>query len=623
VDIRTKETFDLLKPVINGINNTFYIDSVTNSGSGKFKIYSTNTLWLTLGYNVTINSVDYLIVDLMPNEWIEVEGVSIPTATQFNIYSPFFVHGNILAQNQLMNLIPNSQDKLPMIWLHEKTKEKFNNDPLSYIDRESDLELYFLIDNNITDWLQLEEDRYALKPMRNLINAFVDACNDYPLILRPFDYDVSDAPKFGSYVDSKGNVKQIFKDRVSGSEFKATITFIKDSECEPIQTGCPTIMTADFSANLLTAGIGQNIQFNDLTTESPTHWSWRFGDGTGSNVQNPLKSYSAVGVYDVTLLAGRIQKGDVKIKTGLISIVGTGMVASFNSSPLNGLAPLSVSFTDTTTNSPTSWLWSVAGGVLGVDYVYTSGSSTSQNPVIRFETPNLYTVTLQASNISQSDLSDPTNIDAQQFTPFNRSNRLAGYNSENVIKDGSNNISQVTDLFSGGFHLTPQAGVNSPLYIANVQNGKPSINCSVSQFVRNVSFANSQPLSIYIVARSTAVSSAYLGSIVGQLEVFRRGGGAQGLFAGNSVIGTNGNDSNFHILSSLINGVSSSISVDLLSSEAGDVGTAGISGLVVGRANLGGEQLFGDILAVYIYSGVDDNTTKNKMINYLKTYYNL
>ena len=45
-----------------------------------------------------------------------------------------------------------------------------------------------------------------------------------------------------------------------------------------------------------------NINFIDLSTNGPSSWFWNFGDGTFSTLQNPSHSYSAGGVYDVSLL---------------------------------------------------------------------------------------------------------------------------------------------------------------------------------------------------------------------------------------------------------------------------------------------------------------------------------
>jgi len=227
MDIRTKETYDLLKPVVELIDNVFIIDSVeVITVDEKFKLYSSNTLWLTLGYTIIIDSVEYKVVDLMPNEWIVITGAIEPTASGFDVYAPFFDHGTTLEQNTKLLLKKKSWDKFPLIWLHEKTKEKFDNDPMTIIDRVSDVDLYFIIDTNMRSFRQLDEDRYTIKPMRNLINGFIDACNDYPGILKPFDYDVTDAPKFGVYENSKGEKKRIFNDDVTAEELKSTITFL-------------------------------------------------------------------------------------------------------------------------------------------------------------------------------------------------------------------------------------------------------------------------------------------------------------------------------------------------------------------------------------------------------------
>ncbi|ALK05598.1 MAG: hypothetical protein AAY43_07680 [Methanosarcina sp. 795] len=63
-------------------------------------------------------------------------------------------------------------------------------------------------------------------------------------------------------------------------------------------------------------------------------------------------------------------------------------LASFSASSLSGTAPLQVSFTDSSTGSPTSWNWDFGDGA----------SSTEQNPTHTYSTPGTYTATLTASN---------------------------------------------------------------------------------------------------------------------------------------------------------------------------------------------------------------------------------
>jgi PKD repeat protein len=59
--------------------------------------------------------------------------------------------------------------------------------------------------------------------------------------------------------------------------------------------------TANFSATPLTGAAPQTVTFTDLSTQSPTGWSWSFGDGSSSVLQNPTHTYTAGGNYTVIL----------------------------------------------------------------------------------------------------------------------------------------------------------------------------------------------------------------------------------------------------------------------------------------------------------------------------------
>lgn len=49
------------------------------------------------------------------------------------------------------------------------------------------------------------------------------------------------------------------------------------------------------------AGVGEDVQFTDASTDAPLQWYWDFGDGATSRLQNPTHAYAAVGSYTVTL----------------------------------------------------------------------------------------------------------------------------------------------------------------------------------------------------------------------------------------------------------------------------------------------------------------------------------
>jgi len=62
--------------------------------------------------------------------------------------------------------------------------------------------------------------------------------------------------------------------------------------------------TASFNYSPTSPKVDEIIQFSDNSTDpdgSITDWTWRFGDGTSSDKQNPAHSYAAPGVYKVKL----------------------------------------------------------------------------------------------------------------------------------------------------------------------------------------------------------------------------------------------------------------------------------------------------------------------------------
>jgi len=68
-------------------------------------------------------------------------------------------------------------------------------------------------------------------------------------------------------------------------------------------------------------------------------------------------------------------------------------VADFSATPVTGLAPLSIAFTDLSTNTPTTWAWDFGDGYTG----------SIQNPTHIYTGVGSYTVTLEASNGGGSD----------------------------------------------------------------------------------------------------------------------------------------------------------------------------------------------------------------------------
>jgi PKD repeat protein len=101
-----------------------------------------------------------------------------------------------------------------------------------------------------------------------------------------------------------------------------------DSEVKTayITVYAPAAPVADFVASNVNPSVGQSITFTDLSTNIPTSWSWDFGDGNVSSVQNPTHSYTNPGTYTVTLIATNAYGFDDEIKVGYIVITTGGTV---------------------------------------------------------------------------------------------------------------------------------------------------------------------------------------------------------------------------------------------------------------------------------------------------------
>lgn len=76
-------------------------------------------------------------------------------------------------------------------------------------------------------------------------------------------------------------------------------------------------------------------------------------------------------------------------------------VADFSATPLIGASPLSVTFTDTSTNTPTSWLWEKSDDA-GASWSNFSSGATSQNPTEEF-TAGAWSIRLTSTNAGGSD----------------------------------------------------------------------------------------------------------------------------------------------------------------------------------------------------------------------------
>jgi len=149
---------------------------------------------------------------------------------------------------------------------------------------------------------------------------------------------------------------------------------------------------ASFSSNVSSGTAPLSVAFKDTSTNTPTSWKWSFGDGTYSTAQNPIHKYSNAGNYTVTLTVNNSAGNTTVTKSNYIKVTAITTIqkpiVSFWGSRTSGISPLTLRFTDASTNTPTAWKWSFGDGTY----------STAQNPRHTYSKAGNYTVTLTASN---------------------------------------------------------------------------------------------------------------------------------------------------------------------------------------------------------------------------------
>lgn len=204
---------------------------------------------------------------------------------------------------------------------------------------------------------------------------------------------------------------------------------------EPPSTTAPT---ADFSANATNINAGGFVNFTDSSTDNPTSWQWTFEGGTPatSTLQNPTNIiYDTPGNYDVTLVATNQYGTDTEVKTDYITVGGMLPNTDFTSDSTEIHMGSAVSYTDLSTNNPTSWNWTFEGG--------TPATSTEQNPSsITYNTPGNYNVTLVSTNQYGSNTETKTNYIKVL------SNLNAEFTASETIIPTNHNIN-FTDLSAG------------------------------------------------------------------------------------------------------------------------------------------------------------------------------
>ncbi len=151
------------------------------------------------------------------------------------------------------------------------------------------------------------------------------------------------------------------------------------------------IPVANFTGTPLSGCSPLIVNFQDLSGGNPTSWSWDFGNGNTSTLQNPTASYFTPGTYTVQLTVTNANGSNTLTRAQYITVYENPVV-NFSANNTSGCFPLRVQFTDLSTagagNINVSWNWDFGNG----------STSSLQNPFVTYTTAGLFTVTLRVTN---------------------------------------------------------------------------------------------------------------------------------------------------------------------------------------------------------------------------------
>ena len=290
----------VLSQIIGDLSLNLDIDSVTDNGDGTYTLSVDNTQYLNVGASVTLDSVDYTVTSFILNDSVTISGDSAPTTGIKTLPNPTFAHGKYKAVNSQLSM-RQPIDYMPLVWMYELLPRTQPDDPLSLIDSEGQVRMFFCMSAKWDDWETADHYTEVFDPLNNVIDALIQKMRVSPMIGELGAIERTNHPKFatgGNTIDG-GQESAILPGYVSAVEVIIDLPILQStSSCNGLKdTSCAPGLVKDQEGNEL--GLVPSGGFLQVNTS-----------GIDATVENSDNSYNDTVASGGTLVLPDIQVTD-------------------------------------------------------------------------------------------------------------------------------------------------------------------------------------------------------------------------------------------------------------------------------------------------------------------------
>ena len=206
-----------------------------NSIVGEFnvsdgKTYFCNTKWARVGQMMTDSLGNVFLIDKVVDD-VYISAISSTSSTLDGLCflkQPFWITGTKLATNREWTIANDQlESKLPLIWMLEVISETGYGRE-SAIEREMDLNLFFLDETDPSQYYTIDHRRNVVQPMQKLMEEFIATVQRLRNYKSVEEYTYKTFSRFGTEQDN-GMVENILDANLSGVSLSISLLKYKQN----------------------------------------------------------------------------------------------------------------------------------------------------------------------------------------------------------------------------------------------------------------------------------------------------------------------------------------------------------------------------------------------------------